>query len=351
MLEALDASQKTQRQLVSDASHELRTPLTSLRTNIEVLADENSLSPGGPPQAASRRRRASSRSSRRWSPISSTSRAATSRSWTIEELRLDQLVTDAVERARLRAPDRQFSAELEPCLVRGVPARLDRAISNLLDNAAKWSPAGGWIEVSVRDGEVSVRDHGPGIEQSDLPHIFDRFYRSPSARGLPGSGLGLAIVRQVAESHGGRVSAETPSGGGARLVLRLPVIPGEPAQSPVGASSALDDPDRVQLGDARGESRPLDHGDHPLDVLVGERRFLREAAVRGRRRPRCRPARAPGAAPLPATRLRAAVRLRARPAPWQTVPNDRSSAPLRPASTKLLVPMLPGMKTGCPTSA
>jgi two-component system, OmpR family, sensor histidine kinase MprB len=104
-----------------------------------------------------------------------------------------------------------------------VPGRLDRAVANLIDNAAKWSPAGGQIEVRVSGGEVSVRDHGPGIADSDLPHVFDRFYRAPAARGLPGSGLGLAIVRQVAESHGGTIVAESANGGGARMRLTLPV--------------------------------------------------------------------------------------------------------------------------------
>ena len=93
-------------------------------------------------------------------------------------------------------------------MVRGVPSTIERAVSNLLDNAAKWSPPGGEIEVTVRDGELTVRDHGPGIDADDLPFVFDRFYRAPSARGMPGSGLGLAIVRQVAEAHGGTVTAE-----------------------------------------------------------------------------------------------------------------------------------------------
>ena len=134
----------------------------------------------------------------------------------VEDVRLDTLVEEAVERARRHASDKVFFTELEPCLVAGVPGRLDRAVTNLLDNAAKWSPDGGQIEVRVRDGEVSVRDHGPGIADSDLPYVFDRFYRAPAARGLPGSGLGLAIVRQVAESHGGAVVAERANGGGAQ---------------------------------------------------------------------------------------------------------------------------------------
>ncbi len=105
--------------------------------------------------------------------------------------------------------------------MQGVRATIDRAIGNLLDNAAKWSPPGTEIEIEVRDGQVSVRDHGPGIADEDLPYVFDRFYRARSARGMPGSGLGLAIVRQVAETHGGEVVAEQADGGGTRMTLRL----------------------------------------------------------------------------------------------------------------------------------
>jgi two-component system sensor histidine kinase MprB len=96
---------------------------------------------------------------------------------------------------------------------------IERAIANLLDNAAKWSPPGASVEVGVRDGEVIVRDHGPGIADEDLPYVFDRFYRARSARGMPGSGLGLAIVRQVADAHGAKVAAEQAEGGGTRMVL------------------------------------------------------------------------------------------------------------------------------------
>ena len=111
--------------------------------------------------------------------------------------------------------------------MRGVPSRLERGVGNLLDNAAKWSPPGQEVEVTVRGGELVVRDHGPGIDPADLPFVFDRFYRSPSARRLPGSGLGLAIVRQVAESHGGKVGAEPAPGGGALLRLSLPTVAGQ----------------------------------------------------------------------------------------------------------------------------
>jgi len=221
MLEALASSQDAQRQLVADASHELRTPLTSLRTNIEVLSSDAL-------PAEDRRRLLQDVVAQLGElTVLVTDLVDLARgdepALVAEDVRLDMLVADAVERARRHAPDKVFFAELDPSLVKGVPARLDRAVSNLLDNAAKWSPPGGQVEVRVRDGELSVRDHGPGIDDADLPYVFDRFYRATTARGLPGSGLGLAIVRQVAEAHGGTVTAERANGGGARLVLRLPV--------------------------------------------------------------------------------------------------------------------------------
>ncbi len=119
-----------------------------------------------------------------------------------------------------------FVLDAEPCLVRAAPARLDRAIANLLDNACKWNPPppAGPVEVRVRDGALEVRDHGPGIAAEDLPRVFDRFYRAPGARARPGSGLGLAIVRQMAEAHGGAVHAANDPGGGARLTLELPAL-------------------------------------------------------------------------------------------------------------------------------
>jgi two-component system sensor histidine kinase MprB len=143
-------------------------------------------------------------------------------------VRLDRVVAAAVERARRHAPRVTFATELEPALVQGVPQRLDRAIANLLDNAAKWSPAGSVVDVRLHDGELTVRDRGPGIPVADRGHVFDRFYRADSARGRPGSGLGLAIVRQVAEFHGGSVTAEVADGGGALLRLRLPVLSANP---------------------------------------------------------------------------------------------------------------------------
>ena len=143
----------------------------------------------------------------------------------IEDVRLDTLVAASVERVQRRTPDQVFALSLEPTLVRGSPARLDRAVVNLLENAVTWGPAGEPIEVAVHGGTVTVRDHGPGIAEDEGERLFDRFYRSPRARGRAGSGLGLAIVRQVAETHGGRVSADRAEGGGARFTLALPAEP------------------------------------------------------------------------------------------------------------------------------
>jgi two-component system sensor histidine kinase MprB len=131
-------------------------------------------------------------------------------------VRLDEVVQVAVERTRRRG-DQRFEQQLEPTIVRGHPDRINRAVSNLLDNARRWSPSGGTVEVVLRDGVLSVRDHGPGFSEADLPFVFDRFYRAENARRLPGSGLGLAIVRQAAEASGGFAEAHNAPGGGALL--------------------------------------------------------------------------------------------------------------------------------------
>jgi two-component system, OmpR family, sensor histidine kinase MprB len=224
MLAALETSREAQRQLVADASHELRTPLTSVRTNVELLARAPDL-----PEDDRERIVASVGSqveelSVLVGDLVDLARPVPGNGGEAEDLRLDRLVNDAVEAARSHAPEREFLVDASPSVVHGSRPRLHRAVRNLLDNAVKWSPPGQSIEVHVADGEVIVRDHGPGIADEDIPHVFDRFYRASSARGLPGSGLGLAIVRQVAEAHGGTVSAEQADGGGARLRLRLSPI-------------------------------------------------------------------------------------------------------------------------------
>jgi two-component system sensor histidine kinase MprB len=224
MLGALEASQKAQRRLVADASHELRTPLTSLRTNLEVLARGGSLDPADRERLREDLVTQLEELTALVGDLVDLARDEEPDEPCTEDVRLDRLVAVAVERARRHAPDVTFETTLEPALVAGVPARLDRAIANLLDNAAKWSPPGAVVDVRIQDGELHVRDRGPGIPEDDRAHVFDRFYRADTARGRPGSGLGLAIVRQVAEAHGGSVTAEAADGGGALLRLHLPVL-------------------------------------------------------------------------------------------------------------------------------
>jgi two-component system sensor histidine kinase MprB len=223
MLAALEASRDQQRQLVADASHELRTPLTAIRANIELLERA--------PELPDPERGAVLHSARGQledltvlvGDLVDLARPGGERALEPpEDLRLDELVAAAVQRARRHAPGTPFQVTAEPCVVRGRRPGLARAVGNLLDNAVKWSPPDAPIEVGVRDGVVTVRDHGPGIAPQDLPHVFDRFYRAPSARGLPGSGLGLAIVKHVADDHRGTVVAEHAAGGGTLLRLALP---------------------------------------------------------------------------------------------------------------------------------
>jgi len=220
MLGALEDSLHAQRQLVADASHELRTPLTSMRTNVELLA-RGTLSEEERKRAMADVTAQIEELTALVGDVVEMARDGQHRH-EVEDVRLDELVADAVARARLHAPQVSFQEQLEESLVSGVPERLHRAIANVLDNAAKWSPAGAEVDVAVRDGEVSVRDRGPGIDPGDLPHVFERFYRSAAARNRPGSGLGLAIVRQVTEAHGGTVSAERVNGGGTIVRIRLP---------------------------------------------------------------------------------------------------------------------------------
>jgi two-component system, OmpR family, sensor histidine kinase MprB len=223
MLSALDASRDAQRQLVADASHELRTPLTSIRANVELLERARDMEPGERAQVLASVRGQLEDLTILVGDLVDLARPGDRAVEPPEELRLDELVHDAVQRARRLAPATQFVLNADACIVSGSRARLARAVGNLLDNAVKWSPPGQPVEISVDAGEVTVRDHGPGIAEDDLPHVFDRFYRARAARGLPGSGLGLAIVKQVAEAHGGSVVAESAPAGGARLRLALPL--------------------------------------------------------------------------------------------------------------------------------
>ena len=219
MLAALEDSVGRQRRLVADASHELRTPLTAARTNVDLVRE------GKLPEHEVRHAldEASVELRSLTSLLSDLVELArgTERQLRIEEVQLDDLVASVVERARSRAPQATFVSSLSPTLVRVDPMLIERAVSNLIDNALKYSPPGAPIEITVRDGEVVVADHGPGIAAEDMPRIFDRFYRAAGARSKPGAGLGLAIVREAAEAHGGRATAESTAGG-ARFRITLP---------------------------------------------------------------------------------------------------------------------------------
>jgi two-component system sensor histidine kinase MprB len=219
MLEALENSIETQRRFVADASHELRTPLTSLQTNIEVLKQQERLAPGQRAKLFADLEREAHEMRDLITALLELARADAPQAHI--EVHLDEVVAHAVERARNRFANVTFQSTVEPTTIAGSPERLERAVWNLLENAGKWTAPGSTVEVSLEDGELRVRDHGPGIAAEDRDHIFDRFYRATSARALPGSGLGLAIVRDVAEAHGGSVSAEEAPGGGALLRLRL----------------------------------------------------------------------------------------------------------------------------------
>jgi two-component system sensor histidine kinase MprB len=220
MLGALEESTRAQRQLVMDASHELRTPLTSLRTNIEVLAEGKALPAGERKRLVNDVVEQLDELTTLIGELMVLARGEQPPAEP-EDVRLDLVTADTVERIRRNRPGVMFSTELEESVVHGVPVTIERAVGNLLDNAAKWSPPGGEVEVAVRGSQLTVRDHGPGIDEDDLPYVFDRFYRASSARGMPGSGLGLAIVKQVAEAHGGEVVAERAEGGGTKVTLRL----------------------------------------------------------------------------------------------------------------------------------
>lgn len=223
MMAAVEESVRTQRQLVADASHELRTPLTSLNTNLELLNEKDGLTDPDAPALVDDARRQAEELKGLVNDLIDLGRYGHTATHT-EDTRLDLLAEGVLARADRRASHVRFSAELAPCLVHADPDAVERAVGNLVDNAVKWSPAGGRIHVQVEaGGTVSVTDQGPGIPAADLPYIFDRFYRSPAARSMPGSGLGLAIVRQVAETHGGTVAAE-PLERGVRLRMSLPPI-------------------------------------------------------------------------------------------------------------------------------
>ena len=213
-LDALEQSIEAQRNLVADASHELRTPIAALRSNIQIFLESERL-PAEERQPLQQSILAElDELTQVVANVVELARGS-GPSAHREQVELDALVSDAVDRAHRRAPQIEFNVDLEQTLVDGVPDRIGRAITNVIDNARKWSPPDGPIDVRLREGTLSVRDHGPGFDERDLPHVFDRFYRAAHARRLPGSGLGLAIVRQTALAHGGNATAQNAPGGGA----------------------------------------------------------------------------------------------------------------------------------------
>jgi two-component system, OmpR family, sensor histidine kinase MprB len=218
---ALHRSVTDQRQLVADASHELRTPVTSLRTNAEILLENPDLVREERDQLLSDVVEQSEELTTLVASLIELARE-TPEEQHFEELRLDELIADAVTRAQRNTSSVAFDAQLEPLLAYGIPERLLQAINNLLDNAAHHSPTGEVVEISLSPDGLRVRDHGPGIDPTDLPHIFDRFYRGTNSRSRPGSGLGLAIVYRVIDQHQGTVTATNAPDGGAIFTVKLP---------------------------------------------------------------------------------------------------------------------------------
>ena len=223
MLAALATSRAQQQRLVTDASHELRTPLTSLRTNLDLLTQAGD---EGLPRDAHEELLTDVRAQieELTTLIGDLMELARDEQLTlvVETTDLEEILDRALARVRRRAPGITFDVDTHAWWVDGDPAALERAVTNLLDNAAKWSPPGGIVTVRLVDGTLTVDDEGPGISPEDLPHVFERFYRAEESRSMPGSGLGLAIVRQVAERHGGSAEAGAAPGGGARLTMTIP---------------------------------------------------------------------------------------------------------------------------------
>lgn len=227
MTRSLAASRERQQRLIADAGHELRTPLTSLRTNVDLLLRSRRTGRALPPGREQAMLESVDQQLHELSGLVTDllelSRNAEAGRRRTMRVALHEAVGRAVERAKLRGPGLEFDVEIdEPWFVEGDPTGLERAVVNLLDNAVKFSPPGGVVTVRLSGGDYTVRDQGPGIDPADLPRVFERFYRSDSARQLPGSGLGLAIVAQVAQETGGRITLEPTPGGGTLARLTLP---------------------------------------------------------------------------------------------------------------------------------
>ena len=238
-LDALERSIQAQQHLIADASHELRTPMAALRSNIQIFLDAHRLPADERADLQQAILDELDELTQLVADVVELARGATPNEHT-EPIALDEIVEKVVERAHRRSPEIEFALELEPTVIVNVAERVARAVTNVVDNACKWSPAGATVEISLRDGMLRVRDHGPGFAATDLPYVFDRFYRAEGARRMPGSGLGLAIVKHAAEAHGGSVTATNAIGGGAQLEVSFGPASelGEARRSPLGSQPA-----------------------------------------------------------------------------------------------------------------
>jgi two-component system sensor histidine kinase MprB len=231
LLAAIDTARNAQRTLIEDASHELRTPMTSIRTNIELLLEverhpelAHRLPPDERAKLLADLNAQMAELATLTTELVELARDESTRE-APEDVELTEVIDAAVARVRVRAPGIRFATDLRPALVHGRPGELERMIVNVLDNAAKWSPPDGTVEITLKGGErhvLTVADNGPGIDESDRPHVFDRFYRATAARSRPGSGLGLAIVAQTAAQHGGSVAAAPNTPHGTVITVELP---------------------------------------------------------------------------------------------------------------------------------
>ena len=229
MMNSLASSRDRQKRLIADAGHELRTPLTSMRTNVELLvADEKAgmLPPGARAEILGDIAAQLGEFTSLVGDLVQLSREEPVQA-APEPLDFADVVEAAVARARRRGPNLNFDVRLNSFYVVGEPATLERAVTNLLDNAVKFSPDGGTVHVHLDHDVLTISDEGPGIAEEDLPHIFDRFYRSNKARNTPGTGLGLSIVAHTINAHGGTVGAANASGAGALFTVKLPPAPPE----------------------------------------------------------------------------------------------------------------------------
>ena len=224
LLASLSASRDRQRRLVADAGHELRTPLTSLRTNLDLLLQSDAaggLDPAARVELLDDVGAQIEEMSNLVGDLVELARDEPLRR-AVEQVDLAEVVDRAVARARRRGTGLTFEVDCEPWWVTGESASLERAVTNLLDNAVKWSPPGGTVRIRLNHGTLTVDDEGPGIAEDDREHVFERFYRSDESRSMPGSGLGLSIVRQVTERHSGTVRVDETDSGGTRMVMQLP---------------------------------------------------------------------------------------------------------------------------------